>query len=51
MRRLFTDTTHIVSEIGAVVKVVDSHPCGLGSIPGKCCSFFIVSILDFKIEA
>ena len=24
----------IVSEIGAVVKVVDTHLCGLGSIPG-----------------
>ena len=31
-----------VSEIGAVVKVVDSHLCGLGSIPGANCSFFIV---------
>ena len=30
-----------VSEIGAVVKVVDSHPCGWGSIPGKSCSFII----------
>ena len=30
-----------VSEIGAVVKVVDSHPCGWGSIPGKSCSLFI----------
>ena len=29
-----------VSGIGAVVKVVDSHLCGSGSIPGKSCSFF-----------
>ena len=34
--------TH-VSGIGAVVKVVDSHLYGWGSIPGKSCSFFIVS--------
>ena len=33
---------HIVSGIGAVVKVVDSHRCGWGSIPGKSCSFLIV---------
>ena len=33
-----------VSEIGAVVKVVDSHPCGWSSIPGKSCSFLIVSL-------
>ena len=32
------------SEIGAVVKVVDSHPCGWGSIPGKSCSLFIASL-------
>ena len=32
-----------VSGIGAVVKVVDSHLCGWGSIPGKSCSFLIVS--------
>ena len=31
-----------VSEIGAVVKVVDSHLCGWGSIPGKSCSVLIV---------
>ena len=30
--------------IGAVVKVVDSHLCGWGSIPNKSCSFFIVSL-------
>ena len=29
----------VVSEIGAVVKVVDSHLCGCGSIPSKSCSF------------
>ena len=34
----------LVSGIGAVVKVVDSHPCGWGSIPNKTCSFFIVSL-------
>ena len=34
----------IVSGIGAVVKVVDSHPCGWGSIPDKSCSFLIVSL-------
>ena len=34
----------MVSEIGAVVKVVDSHLCGWGSIPGKSCSFLIVSL-------
>ena len=28
-----------VSGMGAVVKVVDSHPCGWGSILGKSCSF------------
>ena len=28
-----------VSEIGAVVKVIDSHLCGCGSIPGKSCTF------------
>ena len=32
-----------VSGIGAVVKVVDSHLFGWGSIPGKICSFLIVS--------
>ena len=31
-------------DIGAVVKVVDSHPCGRGSIPGESCGFFIVSL-------
>ena len=31
-----------VSEIGAVVKVVDSHLWAWGSIPGKSCSFLIV---------
>ena len=29
----------VTSGIGAVVKVVDSHPCGWGLIPGKSCSF------------
>ena len=29
-----------MSEIGAVVKVVDSHPCGWGSIPTQSCSVF-----------
>ena len=33
-----------VSGIGAAVKVVDYHLCGCGSIPGKSCSFFIVSL-------
>ena len=33
-----------VSGIGAVVKVVGSHPCGWGSIPGNSCSFLIVSL-------
>ena len=33
-----------MSGIGVVVKIVDSHPCGWGSIPGKTCSFFIVSL-------
>ena len=38
-------TSHdTVSGIGAVVKVVDSHLCGCCSIPGKSCSFFIVSL-------
>ena len=27
-----------------MVKVVDSHLCGWGSIPGKSCSFLIVSL-------
>ena len=31
-----------VSGIGAVVKVVDSHFCGWGLIPGNNCSFLIV---------
>ena len=30
----------VVSENGAVVKVVDSQPCGWGSIPSTNCSFF-----------
>ena len=34
---------YIVSGIGAVVKVVGSHLCGCGSIPGKSRSFLIVS--------
>ena len=33
-----------VSGIGAVVKVVDSHPYGWGSIPGQSYSFLIVSL-------
>ena len=33
-----------VSGIGAVVKVVDSHLCGWGSIPSKSCNFLIVSL-------
>ena len=37
---LFTD----LYCIGSVVKVVDSHLCGWGLIPGKSCSFFIVSL-------
>ena len=36
-----------MSEIGAVVKVVGSHLCGWSSIPGKSCSFLIVSRLYF----
>ena len=28
-----------MSGVGAVVKVVDSHHCGRGSISGKSCSF------------
>ena len=35
---------YIMSEIGAVVKVVDSHLCDWGSIPGKSCSFLIISL-------
>ena len=34
----------LVNGIGAVVMVVDSHPCGWGSIPGKSCSFLIASL-------
>ena len=34
----------LVSGIGAVVKVVDFHLCGWGSIPGKSCSFLTVSL-------
>ena len=41
---LSRDSSNKVSGIGAVVKVVDSHPCGWGSIPNKSCSFFIVSL-------
>ena len=33
-----------MSGIGVVVKVVDSHLCGWGSIPGKSYSFVIVSL-------
>ena len=33
-----------LSGIGAVVKVVDSQLCGWSSIPGKSCSFLIVSL-------
>ena len=33
-----------MSQIGAVVKVVDSHLCGWGSMPSKSCSFLIVSL-------
>ena len=33
-----------VSGIGAVIKVVYSHLCGWGSIPGKSCSFLIVTL-------
>ena len=39
-----THSPYLVSRIGAVVKVVDSHLCGWGSIPSKSCSFFIVSL-------
>ena len=35
---------HLVSGISAVVKAVDSHLCAWGSIPGKSCSFLIVSL-------
>ena len=35
---------HEKSGIGAVVKVADFHLCGWGSIPGKTCSFLIVSL-------
>ena len=35
------ETVDSVSRNGAVVKVVDSHPYGWGSIPGKSCSFLI----------
>ena len=30
----------LVSDVGAVVKVTESHPCGRGSIPDKSYSFF-----------
>ena len=33
-----------VSGISAVVKVVDSHICGRGSIPGNSCSCLIMSL-------
>ena len=33
-----------MSEIGTVLKVVDSHLCKWGSIPSKSCSFLIVSL-------
>ena len=36
----------IMSGIGAVVKVVGSHHCGRGSIPGKSCSFFLIVSLN-----
>ena len=35
---------YIVSKIGAVVKVVDSHPCGWDSIPATAAVFLIVSL-------
>ena len=34
----------LVSGIGAVVKVVDSHLCRGGSIPGESYSFLIASL-------
>ena len=37
-------TMQAVSEIGAMVKVTDSHSCGWASIPGKSCGFFIVNV-------
>ena len=36
-----------VKGISAVVKVVDSHLCRWGSVPGKNCNFLIVSLLCF----
>ena len=43
----------IVSEIGAVVKAVDFHLCGWGSIPGISCSFLIgvCVIVDMFIKS
>ena len=39
-----SSTYRQVSEVGAVVKVIDSHICRWGSINNKSCSFFIVSL-------
>ena len=35
-----------MSGIGALVKVVDSHLCGWGSIPGKSCNFLRDSVSE-----
>ena len=35
-----------MNEIGAVVKVTDSHLCGGNSIPGTNCCFLIVKVLS-----
>ena len=39
----------IMSRIGAVVKVVDSHLCGWSSIPSKSCSFFQVTCMGVNM--
>ena len=39
-----------VSDIGGVVKVVDSHLCGWSSIPGKSCSFYKVLCVCYAIH-
>ena len=44
LKPITSKTTHNNIGIGAMVKVVDSHPCWWGSIPGNSCSLLIVSL-------
>ena len=46
----FGTLSSTVSGIGAVVKVIDSHPYGRGSIPGKGCMQFSHSIIKQELS-